>query len=58
MHEARTYLQGVKEGLNRMLTLIREEVEEVVVTAWKDLEAERDLLQDLHTKTAADLQLC
>lgn len=51
------YMEGVKEGLNRMLNMIHEEAEESVATAWKDLEAERDGLQDLQMKMAADLQL-
>lgn len=34
------YMHGVKEGLNRMLNMIREETEESVVVAWKDLEVE------------------
>lgn len=51
-------MQGVKEGLNRMLNLIREEADEVVATAWRDLEVDRDRLQNLHTKAVTDLQLC
>lgn len=45
--EARIYMHEVKEGLNRMLNMIREETEESMAAAWKRLEAERDCLHEL-----------
>lgn len=51
-------MQGVKEGLNRMLNLIREEIEDATASAWRALEAERDQLQTLHANTRAELQRC
>lgn len=58
VYEARSYMHEVKKGLNWMLNLIREEAEESVATAWKSIEAERDHLQELQTKTMVELQLC
>lgn len=49
--EERIYLKNVKYGLNQMLNIIREEIEESVVVAWRDLEGERDQLRH-------DLQVC
>lgn len=41
-----------------MLDLIREETKESVTLAWRDLEVERDCLQELQKKTLPDLHLC
>lgn len=51
-------MNGVREGLNWMLNLIRKEAEGSVAEAWRELEAERDRLRESHKKTMADLNLC
>lgn len=43
--EAKSYMKGVKDGLNQMLNIIHEETEESVTLAWRDLGADRDKLR-------------